>query len=181
MDKKSSRRKFLKTVATGLIGSEVIAGAGPAAFAETDLNKGGFEVKKGYTVFNETTQKNMVKLAESLVPGCVSIGIEDKMMSFVRSSKGTASFFDAGLWNLDAISRKKFKTPFYSLKNREEIDTLIKHIRVDNRSFLESFRRVVIRFYYSDPTVWKRLSYDGPPQPRGFMDYAQAPKISKKH
>jgi hypothetical protein len=177
---KSSRRKFLKTVAAGVIGGEIISGAAPAIFAKTEPYAEGFEVQKGFVVFNETTQKNMMKLAEIIIPGCGNLGMKDKLMRYLYNSKGTASFFDAGFWNLDAVSRKHYSVPFYSLENKKAIDTIIKYAKTVNRGFFESFRKMVVQFYYSDPRVWKKLSYDGPPQPRGFMDYSEPPKPAKK-
>ncbi|MEW6146075.1 MAG: hypothetical protein AB1598_13775 [Thermodesulfobacteriota bacterium] len=177
---KSSRRKFLKTVAAGVIGGEIISGAAPAVFAKTEPYADGFEVQKGFKVFNETTQKNMMKLAEIIIPGCGNIGMKDKLMRYLYSSKGTASFFDAGFWNLDAVSRKYLKVPFYELEKKKDIDAILKRTRAVNRGFFDSFRKIVVQFYYSDPRVWKTLSYDGPPQPRGFMDYSEPPKPAKK-
>jgi hypothetical protein len=43
--------------------------------------------------------------------------------------------------------------------------------------FFGRFRRKIIELYYSNPDVWKMLSYNGPPQPRGFMDYSLPPKV----
>ena len=97
MELKSSRRKFLKTVAAGVIGGEILTGAAPAVLAKNDNDTGGFEIQKGFTVFNETTQKNMMKLAETIIPGCESIGMKQKLMQFLRASKGAAGFFDAGI------------------------------------------------------------------------------------
>lgn len=180
MNLKSTRRKFLKTVAAGVIGGEIIAGAAPVVLAKNDNKSEGFEIHKGFTVFNETTQKNMMKLAETIIPGCESMGMKDKLMQFLRASKGTAGFFDAGLWNLEAICRKKFNVSFYALENQRDIDLLVKYIRSRNRGFFQGFKKVVIQFYYSDPRAWKKLAYDGPPQPRGFMDYTEIPKRSEK-
>jgi hypothetical protein len=177
---KSSRRKFLKKVAAGVIGGEIISGAAPAIFAKTEPYAEGFEVQKGFVVFNETTQKNMMKLADIIIPGCGELGMKDKLMRYLYSSKGTASFFDAGFWNLDAVSRKHLSAPFYELEKKRDIDLIIKRTKTVNRGFFESFRKIVVQFYYSDPKVWKKLSYDGPPQPRGFMDYTEAPKKAKK-
>jgi hypothetical protein len=176
---KSSRRKFLKTIAAGVIGGEIISGAAPA-FAKTEPYAEGFEVQKGFKVFDETTQKNMMKLAESIIPGCGNFGMKDKLMQYLYHSKGTAGFFDAGFWNINALSKKKFKVPFYSLEKKEDVALLVDHVRKANRGFFENFRKVVVQFYYSDPKVWKKLSYDGPPQPRGFMDYPEPPKADKK-
>lgn len=177
MDIKNSRRKFLKTVAAGVIGGEILTGALPV-LAKDEKNTGGFEIQKGFTVFNENTQKNMMKLAQVILPGCESIGMKDKLMQVMRGSKGTAGFFDAGFWNLEAVSKKKFNVSFYALENKSDIDLLINHVRVKNRGFFQGFKKLVIQLYYSDPAVWKSLAYDGPPQPRGFMNYTENPKKS---
>lgn len=175
----NSRRKFLKTVAIGAIGGEVLAGV-PGAFAKQKSPETGIEIQKGYVVFNEKTQKNMEKLAEELVPGAGSIGMKEKLMNFFRRDKGVATFFDAGFWNLESISKAAFKKSFYELENKEEIEKVMKHVSFRNRPFFNQFRTLVIKFYYGDPAVWKKLAYDGPPQPRGFMDYSEPPKIGKK-
>lgn len=175
----NSRRSFLKTIAIGTVGGEVLAGV-PSAFAKKESGEQGIEVKKGYIVFNENTQKNMVKLADTMVPGASDIGMKDKLMTYFRRDKGAAGFFDAGLWNIDSVSRAAFKKPFFELEKKEDVDNVIKHVSSKNRVFLYQFRALVIKFYYSDPTVWKKLSYSGPPQPKGFMDYTEAPKIQKK-
>ena len=177
---KSSRRKFLKTIAAGVIGGEIVSGSPASVFAKAVPYADGFEVKKGFKVFEQTTQKNMMKLAETIIPGCGSHGMKDKLMGYLYSSKGTASFFDAGFWNVDAVCRKKFKVPFYSLENKKDTDIIVKYISINNRAFFVSFKKLVVQFYYTDPKVWKTLSYDGPPQPRGFMDYSEPLKLTKK-
>jgi hypothetical protein len=122
----------------------------------------------------------MAKLAEELVPGSGSIGMKEKLMNYFRRDKGGATFFDAGFWNLEAVSKAAFKKSFYDLDNKEEIEKVMKHINARNKTFFHQFRTLVIKLYYGDPAVWKKLSYDGPPQPRGFMDYSEAPKSGKK-
>lgn len=176
---KNSRRKFLKTLAVGVIGGEVMTGLPATVLAKKDPSGGGFEIEKGFKVFNEVTQKNMLKLAEALVPGSEKLGIKDKVMNLVRNDKGVAGFLDAGFWNINSLSTAKFDKPFYALENKEDIDALIKHISVRNRPFFRQFKGIVMKFYYSDPAVWKKLSYNGPPQPKGFMDYSQPPEKVK--
>ena len=177
---KDSRRKFLKTIAAGVIGGEILSVTPVPAFAKPGPYADGFEVHKGFKVFNLTTQKNMMKLAETIIPGCGKSGMKDKLMGYLYSSRGTASFFDAGFWNIDAVCRKKFKVPFYSLENKKNTDIIVKYISLNNKAFFVSFKKLVVQFYYTDPKVWKTLSYDGPPQPRGFMDYSEPPKLAKK-
>jgi hypothetical protein len=175
----NSRRKFLKTLAVGVIGGGVLYTVPSHALSDEGPKAGGFEIQKGFTVFNTTTQMNMERLAEALVPGSKSLGIKEKVMKVVRADKGTAGFLDAGFWHIDALSRNKYAKPFYKLENKEHINTLIKYISVKNRLFFNQFRNLVIKLYYSDPEAWRKLSYDGPPQPKGFMDYADAPEESK--
>lgn len=45
----------------------------------------------------------------------------------------------------------------------------------DPRRFFEQTRIVAFFYYYSDAASWPALGYDGPPQPAGFMDYAEPP------
>jgi len=174
----NSRRKFLKTLAIGFIGGKVLSSIPGSAFA-TNLDK-GIEIQKGYIVFSEDTQKVMEALAEGLVPGSKGINIKSKVMDYVNKDRAAATFFDAGLWNIDSLSRSKYKKAFYSLTDKDEINTLIKYVKVKNSVFFNQFRYLILRLYYSDPLVWNKLSYSGPPQTKGFMDYAEKPKPANK-
>lgn len=169
-----SRRNFLKTLAVGIIGGELVSALPITSFAK-NFDK-GIEIQKGYIVFNENTQKVMEALAEALVPGSREINIKEKVMSYVDKDRGAATFLDAGLWNIDSASNSKYKKHFYDLKDKNDIVTLINHIELNNATFFNQFRYLIIRLYYSDPKVWKQLAYDGPPQTRGFMDYSEPPK-----
>lgn len=172
-----SRRKFLKTIAVGFIGGKVITSF-PLSGLAANFEK-GIEIQKGYVVFSPDTQKVMAALAEALVPGSNEVDMKSKVMEYVNKDRGAATFFDAGMWNLDSISRSQFDKPFFELTEKKEIDKLIKHIKVRNGVFFNQFRHLVIRLYYSDSSVWKKLSYNGPPQTKGFMDYAEPPKQVK--
>jgi len=174
----NSRRGFLKTLTIGFIGGKVLSSIPGSAFA-TNLDK-GIEIQKGYIVFNEDTQKIMQAFAEALVPGSKEIDIKNKVMDYVNKDRAAATFFDAGLWNLDSISKSKYKKAFYELTNKSEIDPLLKYVKAKNSTFFNQFRYLIVRLYYSDPLVWKKLSYNGPPQTKGFMDYAEPPKQTKK-
>ena len=169
-----SRRKFLKTLAVGIIGGEVISALPVTSFAK-NYDK-GIEIQKGYIVFNENTQKVMEALAEALVPGSKEINIKEKVMSYVDRDRTAATYFDAGLWNIESNSRSTYKKHFYNLKDKKSIDNLLKYVKNSNAGFFNQFRYLIIRLYYSDPKVWNKLSYNGPPQTKGFMDYSEPPK-----
>jgi len=169
-----SRRKFLKTLAVGIIGGEVISALPVTSFAR-NFDK-GIEIEKGYIVFDENTQKVMEALAEALLPGSRAINIKEKVMSYVDKDRGSATFFDAGLWNIDSKSKSMFKKHFYNLKDKNDIDLILNYVKLKNKAFFNQFRYLIIRLYYTDPKIWKQLSYNGPPQTKGFMDYSVPPK-----
>jgi len=173
-----SRRKFLKTLAVGIIGGEVLSALPTSAFSK-NFEK-GIEIQKGYIVFNEDTQKVMEALAEALIPGSKEINIKDKVMSYVNRDRASATFLDAGMWNIDSLSKSQYKKPFYSLTDKENIENLLKYVRGKNAVFFNQFRYLIVRLYYADPRVWKKLSYNGPPQTKGFMDYSEPPKQANK-
>lgn len=173
---KPTRRNFIKTIAVGILGNSIAQAFPLSAFANSGKYDEGIEIQKGFKVFNAETQKSMEALAETLLPGAKEIGIKDIFMNYVATNPGAAGFFDAGFWNLDTISKTQFKKAFYKLTSKEEKKAVIDHVSVRNRSFFLGFRKIITEFYYTHPDVWKRLSYTGPPQPKGFMDYHLPPK-----
>ena len=177
--KDTSRRNFIKTVSFGVAGTAIAGSLPLSLLAETgDKYKDGIEFQKGFKLFDAHTQKNLVALADTIIPGSKDIGIDKIFLNYMAQNEGEAAFYDAGLWNMDAIGTNKFFKPFFELTTVEEKKQVIDHIRARNSLFYKKFRLLLIRFYYSHPQVWKKLSYNGPPQPRGFMDYTQPPKIS---
>ncbi len=176
---KSTRRGFIKILAVGILGNGLIPSL-PTVFAKTNEQDDGIEIQKGFKIFNQETQKNMEALAETLVPGAKEIGIKRIFMDYISTNPGQGAFFDAGLWNVNSLSYAHFKKPFYQLEAKEDKKVLIDHISVANKAFFRRFRETIIKLYYSNPAVWKRLSYSGPPQPIGFMDYWLPPKRAEK-
>ena len=170
----NSRRKFIKNLTIGVVGGGVLSSLPSSALA-SNFEK-GIEIEKGYIVFNENTQKNMEALAEALLPGSKQINMRTKVMNFVNADRGAATIFDAGIWNLDTLSQSKYKKHFFELTDKNSIDTLIKHVSVKNKLFFNQFRFLLLRLYYSDAAIWKQLSYNGPPQTKGFLDYIEPPK-----
>ena len=170
----STRRNFIKKLSVGFVGGTVLSSL-PSSSNAKKFEK-GIQIDKDYIVFNENTQTNMEALAEALMPGSKEIGMRDKVMNYVNSDRGAATIFDAGLWNLDSLSISRYKKHFFELTDKEDIDKILKYVKAKNTLFFNQFRYLIIRFYYADPKVWKQLSYNGPPQPKGFLDYSEAPK-----
>ena len=175
----NSRREFLKSVAMGVLGAEVATGLPSGALAESKTRPQGIEIQRGYTVFDPKTQKTMEAFTEIILPGSLEYGMGEKIMNYVYRDRGAATFFDAGFWNINALSMQQFNKPLYELTNKEDKLKIVNHVSVRNKRFFNQFRYLTMRIYYEDPEVWKGLSYNGPPQTKGFMDYADPPKSNK--
>lgn len=172
----NSRRAFIKTLTVGVLGSEAIAVLPKKAFAKNETKSSGIEIQKGYKVFDPNTQKTMEALTEALIPGSEEFGINEKIFSYVQRDRAAATFFDAGLWNIDAVSRQKYDKPFYELTNKEETIEIMNHVKKNNRRFFVQFRYLTMRLFFADPKVWESLSYNGPPQTKGFLNYSEPPE-----
>jgi hypothetical protein len=173
---RSSRRRFLKSIGAALLANGILSYFPLRLFAKTDAITEGIEITPGFIVFSEKTQRIMLALAETLVPWAKEIEFTKLFMEKMKGDHGLAGAFDAGLWNLNANSIRILKKPFYELETVEEKKKVIDHIIDRNYQFYTKFRRVTIEIVFSNPTAWKRISYNGPPQPRGFMDYTMPPK-----
>src|ERR1700739_1225877 len=123
---RSTRRGFIKTLAFGILGNEIISSFPLRALAKTEED--GIDIQKGYKIFNLETQKSMEALAETLVPGAKQMGVRRTFMDYVSKNPGPGAFFDAGFWNLDSVSIAKFKKRFYQIENKEDKKALIDHI-----------------------------------------------------
>jgi hypothetical protein len=174
---KATRRSFIKTLAVGILGKELIPDLSETVFASPKTGDNGFEIEKGYVVFNVETQKSMEALAETLLPGSKEMGIRKRFMDYIKKDPGLAlaGFLDAGFWSLHTASKQRFKRPYYKLESKEQ-NAAVNFMVAQHRNFIDIFKQIVIKLYYSNPEVWKSLSYNGPPQPKGFMDYSMAPK-----
>lgn len=173
---KSSRRRFLKSIGAALLANGILSYFPFRLFAKADVISNGIEITTGYIVFNEETQRIMLALAETIVPWAKEIGFKELFMAKMNADHGRAGAFDAGLWNLNANSINILKKPFYEVEKVEEKKKVIDHVIQRNYQFYRQFRKTTIEIVFSNPTVWKRISYNGPPQPRGFMDYTMPPK-----
>ena len=175
----NSRRDFLKTVAIGFLGAEVATGVPTGAIAQDKSGSEGIEIQRGYTVFDPKVQKTMEAFAEIILPGSQEFGMNERIMEYVNRDTGAATFFDAGFWNVNALSMQQFDKPFYEIENEEDKLKIVRHVSVRNKRFFNQFKYLAMRIYYQDQGVWKSLGYNGPPQPKGFMDYTEPPKSAK--
>jgi len=64
------------------------------------------------------------------------------------------------------------------LDKEEDRIKLAKRVERKHPVFFNQFKKLVIKLYYSHPSTWKELSYNGPSQPKGFLGYYKPPTIS---
>ncbi len=118
-------------------------------------------------------------LAEAIMPGAKDLGVDERAAALMLKRPETARIFFSGMRGLERYSRDRYGRPFHSLEEREREAVLrwmasLPRERIE-RLFFARYRRAVIAYYYTCPEVWKRLKYNGPPQPKGFMDYHLPP------
>lgn len=187
----SDRREFIKTFVLGIVSTGPVFSLlscdtdkqtkKPDKTEQRDKTNDfseGIELRKGYMVMEPEVQKTLVAMAAVILPGVKNIDLHRIFMEKMSEDHGEAGFFDAGLWNVNTVSNMQTGKPFYKIEDKEERDNVLKLVRKTNRQFFNRFRNEIIRTYYSHPESWKKLSYSGPPQPEGFMDYDKAPRHS---
>ena len=138
-------------------------------------------------------------------PGATEAGVAGYIDKFVTQSPKRQAQYVKGLKYIDEISKQMYEKDFLSLKIKDQItllrsidkaesmrkrpasgflervdrkiDTLWNDFfGVGNSShFFYRIRRDVFSAYYSNPISWKVIGYYGPPQPVGYLDYANPP------
>jgi len=168
-----NRREFLKTLTLGVIGSSL-----PAYLLADNRKKyeDGIEIKKGFKIFPQSSQKSLEALAVALIPGSKHIDIKNIFTNYVASKKRITRIYNLGINQLNNISLNTYKKKFYELENKDQINTVLTKLEKLNPGFFKNCRNKTIRLFYSHPYSWKKLGYNGPPQPIGFMDYYLPPK-----
>ena len=172
---KQNRRQFLKTLTLGVIGS------GLPEYLLADNSKkyqDGIEIRKGVKIFKEDSQKNLEALAQTIIPSTRHIEIKNIFTNYVASKEYITRYYNSGIIKLNHISKKQYKKSFYKLDTEDQRKTVVKKLEETSPRFFHNCRKMTIKFYYSHPYSWKKLGYNGPPQPVGFMDYYLPPKIN---
>jgi hypothetical protein len=139
-------------------------------------------------------------------PGAAEAKAADYIEALAARSRAKQKLYSAGLKWLDEFSRKRYEKDFLALETSEQIELLelipdlkIKKLLPDYRDFaLNRIRRTwsdlfgagkgakffrairadVFFAFYSNPISWRFLGYYGPPQPMGYIDYANAPSTA---
>ena len=101
-------------------------------------------------------------------------------MKYYSENPGIAGYVDSGLWKIESLSKNKFEMPFQEITDKKKLQMLFDHLEKSNnsRDFFNKFKEKLFELYFLHPEVLNKMNYDGPPQPKGFMDYSSPPKTS---
>lgn len=113
-------------------------------------------------------------------PGAVDLGVQQSIFKTLEGDRTRAKIYAEALLNLDRDARAKHGADFLALDAARQ-ESLLEALSQTPQTtpggyFIRLLRRDTMRFYYARPEVWPSLGFDGPPQPRGFLDYTDPPR-----
>ncbi len=161
-------------------------------FLQTSLGTIAFFISRyAFTDTKKATRlhKTLSAYLDTLIPrdetpSVVDLGGLDHLVALSQKNKRWQLLLQLGAGWLDAHAKKRFDQLFAELdaNAREQI---VERASQGKRGSLEYtfFTRtkdVVFQYYYSQAETWPPLGYDGPPQPRGFLDYTSPPTRSSR-
>ena len=136
-------------------------------------------------------------------PGATEAGVVDYIDKSIAESEKKRKVYADGLVGLDEFCKKKYGQVFLDLSVTAQKEILgsvydaqptnnflqrvnrkLSHVwqeisgtRVNGR-FLKLVLEDVLEGFYSNPISWQQVGYYGPPNPVGYMDFAQAPTVT---
>jgi hypothetical protein len=123
---------------------------------------------------------NTLMPADEQSLSAVELGVPQRLVDKGASDDGYLKLIVAGCRWLDSEARRRGARDFSGLDttDREDVASLAERSEADSLPlvFFENTLEDTFHFYYARRESWVMLGYDGPPQPRGFMNYAQPPR-----
>lgn len=117
--------------------------------------------------------------ADELGPGALDLDVPEALETALARDASYRQLLDLGCAWLDDQAAFFGEKGFSALGENERSRIVL--LAADGepgsleRTFFETTRRHVFRLYWTRPDAWAGIGYDGPPQPDGFMDYAEPP------
>lgn len=112
-------------------------------------------------------------------PAASSLGVPARILTVAGRRPPYAGLLSAGCNWLDAAARARHGSAFADLApaDREAIAAAAETSARGSgpAQFFAIVHRHAMELFYSHPDAWPALAYAGPPQPIGFMDYADPP------
>ena len=118
-------------------------------------------------------------LPEDGSPSATALGVDQDIIQIMQRNENIARVVVLGCGWLDQQAAILNATEFALLDPalQESVVTSAEHSahRSLPRSFFSGMQDLAFRQFYAKPESWPDLGYAGPPQPQGFMDFAEAP------
>ena len=141
-------------------------------------------------------------------PGATEAGVVDYIDKIVAASNKRQQIYSKGLKWIDDLSKEKYGNDFLTLDMKKQIKMLRRidesetmkrrpasnfielvdrkidtiwddHFGVGRNShFFKTIQKDVFVAFYSNPISWQSIGYYGPPQPGGYLDFAQPPSTT---
>ena len=117
--------------------------------------------------------------ADELGPGALELGVLEAIEAAAAQDAGYRRLLDLGCAWLDQQAGFFGAKDFGSLGD-DERGRLVLFASEQApgsvaRVFFETTQEHTFRVFWARPEAWAGIGYRGPPQPEGFLDYAQAP------
>ena len=113
-------------------------------------------------------------------PGAVKAGIDKRFAALAEANPQFRKLIVAGCRWLDGEAVKAGARSFPGLDEDKRNAIIGRASRSARRSvprqFFDRTRRPAFVLYYGIATSWSAIGYSGPPQPAGFLDYAESPE-----
>lgn len=110
------------------------------------------------------------------------LGVDRLLLEQAADDPALARLIALGCDWLDQAARRHGKPDFPSLSEprREALLAEAEQATIGSvpGAFFHTLRHHAFGHYYADPRTWTALGYTGPPQPIGFPDFAEPPKVS---
>ena len=120
-------------------------------------------------------------IPEDVSPSATQINLDAVLLDHAKKIQNYEKLIFLGCNWLDLQSDAFYKKKFINLSLVEK-DKIVEFAS-KNRSgsipaeFFNRVRRDAFTFYYAKPSSWAGLKFSGPPQPKGYIDYQESPKI----
>ena len=114
---------------------------------------------------------------DEVSPSASQAGVDAAILSAAKGDRQLGRLVELGVGWLDAEARRSGAQAFHEMAGDRQLllISIAERQRKGSlpRVFFENMRHQAFAYYYADPRSWAALGYEGPPQPRGFMDYQQ--------
>jgi hypothetical protein len=142
-------------------------------------------LKPGYTPLSDHARDTVVSVIDLLIPGdehapsALDLAIHEEILPVLDVRTSLRHLTREAITWLDSQAIAGGDKDFISASReiRETILVRAEQSQADSvaAKFFAQMRTMSFEYYYSRAETWTSLCYPGPPQPKGFMDYAEPP------